>query len=145
MNCVELNNTNSKLPNGIYSISTGPRKQWLREIQKKCRIACCRWEWYLLHAISCKRRIAHIVKKNHHSACIKTRVMIWRRRRDSNPRDAFDAYAISSRAPSTKLGDFSMLIYKIYSIFELLFGCSTKDIIAHPIPECNTFLCEFLI
>ena len=34
-----------------------------------------------------------------------------RRRRDSNPRDAFDAYAISSRAPSTKLGDFSIAVY----------------------------------
>ena len=34
---------------------------------------------------------------------------LWRRRRDSNPRDAFDAYTISSRAPSTKLGDFSMI------------------------------------
>ena len=34
--------------------------------------------------------------------------LFWRRRRDSNPRDAFDAYAISSRAPSTELGDFSI-------------------------------------
>lgn len=32
----------------------------------------------------------------------------WRRRRDSNSRDAFDAYTISSRAPSTKLGDSSV-------------------------------------
>ena len=32
----------------------------------------------------------------------------WRRRRDSNPRDAINAYTISSRAPSTKLGDFSI-------------------------------------
>ena len=36
------------------------------------------------------------------------RLLCWRRRRDSNPRDAFDAYAISSRAPSTKLGDSSL-------------------------------------
>ena len=36
-----------------------------------------------------------------------SRLFVWRRRRDSNPRDAFDAYTISSRAPSTKLGDFS--------------------------------------
>ena len=35
--------------------------------------------------------------------------MSQRRRRDSNPRDAFDAYTISSRAPSTKLGDFSTI------------------------------------
>ena len=32
----------------------------------------------------------------------------WRRRRDSNPRTAYDGYTISSRAPSTGLGDFSM-------------------------------------
>ena len=32
----------------------------------------------------------------------------WRRRRDSNPRTAFDGYTISSRAPSTKLGDSSV-------------------------------------
>ena len=37
---------------------------------------------------------------------------IWRRRRDSNPRDAINAYTISSRAPSTKLGDFSMHIMR---------------------------------
>lgn len=37
----------------------------------------------------------------------------WRRRRDSNSRDAFDAYAISSRAPSTKLGDFSIFNWQI--------------------------------
>ncbi len=33
---------------------------------------------------------------------------LWRRRRDSNPRDACDAYTISNRAPSTRLGHFSM-------------------------------------
>ena len=32
----------------------------------------------------------------------------WRRRRDSNSRTAFDGYTISSRAPSTGLGDFSI-------------------------------------
>ena len=31
----------------------------------------------------------------------------WRRRRDLNPRDAFNAYTISNRAPSAGLGDFS--------------------------------------
>ena len=36
--------------------------------------------------------------------------IFWRRRRDSNPRSAFNAYTISSRAPSTKLGDFSIHI-----------------------------------
>ena len=35
-------------------------------------------------------------------------IFLWRRRRDSNPRTAFDRYTISSRAPSTKLGDFSV-------------------------------------
>ena len=34
----------------------------------------------------------------------------WRRRRDSNPRTACDGYTISSRAPSTKLGDSSVLL-----------------------------------
>ena len=37
----------------------------------------------------------------------KTVVSFWRRRRDSNPRDAFDTYTISNRAPSAGLGDFS--------------------------------------
>jgi hypothetical protein len=37
----------------------------------------------------------------------------WRRRRDSNPRDPFGAYTISSRARSTKLRDFSTLIMSI--------------------------------
>ncbi len=31
----------------------------------------------------------------------------WRRRRDSNPRDPYEAYTISNRARSTKLRDFS--------------------------------------
>ena len=35
-------------------------------------------------------------------------LFLWRRRRDSNSWTAFDGYAISSRAPSTKLGDFSI-------------------------------------
>ena len=34
-------------------------------------------------------------------------VFVWRRRRDSNPRDPFEVYAISNRARSTKLRDFS--------------------------------------
>ena len=59
-----------------------------------------------------------------------------RRRRDSNPRDAFDAYTISSRAPSTKLGDFS--------IFSFRFGEgqspdeSTSVIITRRQCECNS-------
>ena len=36
----------------------------------------------------------------------------WRRVRDLNPGDAFDAYTISNRAPSTGLGDFSTTIIK---------------------------------
>ena len=43
--------------------------------------------------------------------CINIGVPWWRRRRDSNPRTAFDRYAISSRAPSTKLGDSSIHIF----------------------------------
>jgi len=35
----------------------------------------------------------------------------WRRRRDSNPRNPFGVYTISSRAPSTRLGDFSICRY----------------------------------
>ncbi len=34
----------------------------------------------------------------------------WRRRRDSNPRNPFGVYTISSRAPSTRLGDFSVFL-----------------------------------
>ena len=40
----------------------------------------------------------------------KTAGFCWRRRRDSNPRTACDGYTISSRAPSTKLGDSSVLL-----------------------------------
>ena len=69
---------------------------------------------------------------------------MWRRRRDSNPRDAFDAYAISSRAPSTKLGDFSMQVY-VYSLLLLSFRRSTKNSITQYVVFCNTFFCEFLI
>ena len=35
---------------------------------------------------------------------------LWRRRRDSNPRNPFGVYTISSRAPSTRLGDFSVFL-----------------------------------
>ena len=38
----------------------------------------------------------------------------WRRRRDSNSRTAFDGYTISSRAPSTGLGDFSILSHAAF-------------------------------
>lgn len=55
-----------------------------------------------------------------------------RRRRDSNSRNAFDVYAISSRAPSTKLGDFSTLCSIWFS--GALFG--TSDIIH----ECRSFV-----
>ena len=34
----------------------------------------------------------------------------WRRRRDSNSRNPFGVYTISSRAPSTRLGDFSVFL-----------------------------------
>ena len=42
--------------------------------------------------------------------------IFWRRRRDSNPRNAFDAYTISSRAPSTRLGDFSIKLCQRLSL-----------------------------
>lgn len=37
---------------------------------------------------------------------------LWRRRRDSNSRNPFGVYTISSRAPSTRLGDFSVSLLK---------------------------------
>ncbi len=40
---------------------------------------------------------------------------LWRRRRDSNPRGAFDPYTISNRARSTKLRDFSVCLLKIWT------------------------------
>ena len=46
---------------------------------------------------------------------------LWRRRRDSNPRDPFEAYTISSRARSTKLRDFSMLNLRL--IYYLILFC----------------------
>ncbi len=46
---------------------------------------------------------------------IKIAVLLWRRRRDSNPRTAYHGYTISSRAPSTKLGDSSMRLF-IYAL-----------------------------
>ena len=45
---------------------------------------------------------------------INISVLRWRRRRDSNSRTVCGRYAISSRAPSTKLGDFS------------IFGCAVS-------------------
>ncbi len=54
---------------------------------------------------------ARIIQRNSKKTVSRRRLFFWRRRRDSNPRDAFDAYAISSRAPSTKLGDFSISIF----------------------------------
>ena len=38
------------------------------------------------------------------------RFLSWRRRRDSNPRTAFDRYTISNRARSTGLRDFSIAV-----------------------------------
>ena len=40
------------------------------------------------------------IEKCHHNS-IKITVDLWRRARDSNPRNAFDVYTISNRAPST--------------------------------------------
>ena len=41
----------------------------------------------------------------------------WRRWRDSNSRDPFGAYTISSRAPSTKLGDISKFAQALLLLF----------------------------
>ena len=41
------------------------------------------------------------------SEYLEGRRFVWRRRRDSNSRNRFAVYTISSRAPSTRLGDFS--------------------------------------
>ena len=48
----------------------------------------------------------------------KARLFFWRRRRDSNPRTAFDGYTISNRARSTGLRDFSIVcaVEKTYHI-----------------------------
>ena len=43
-------------------------------------------------------------------------VLIWRRRRDSNPRYPFGVYTISNRARSTKLRDFSTLLCRTVHI-----------------------------
>ena len=40
------------------------------------------------------------IEKAHRNS-IKITVDLWRRARDSNPRNAFDVYTISNRAPST--------------------------------------------
>ena len=42
---------------------------------------------------------------------------MWRRRRDSNPRDPFGAYTISNRARSTKLRDFSVFALRFVVLF----------------------------
>ena len=60
---------------------------------------------------------------------------LWRRRRDSNPRNPFGVYAISSRAPSTGLGDFSMLCryrhaQRLYNLYRVLSTSDMRGIIA---------------
>ena len=60
---------------------------------------------------------------------------VWRRRRDSNSRTAFDRYTISSRAPSTKLGDFS----KGYLIALRARGSIANDIIQQRPGQCKRF------
>ena len=52
--------------------------------------------------------------------------LFWRRRRDSNSRTAFDGYTISSRAPSTGLGDFSMSLYAAFGQVRRLIYNTTK-------------------
>ena len=57
-----------------------------------------------------KRRMAYLMSQTKISRSKANFAPTWRRRRDSNPRTAFDRYAISSRAPSTKLGDSSTVL-----------------------------------
>ena len=50
----------------------------------------------------------------------------WRRRRDLNPRTAFDGYTISNRARSARLRDFSkilILLKRLYKYTTFLFDC----------------------
>ena len=75
------------------------------------------------------------------------RLFVWRRRRDSNPRDAFDAYAISSRAPSTKLGDFSILALQLSfhksAQHWLLYHASMQNAIGALLIICTCFRMTF--
>ena len=50
------------------------------------------------HHFTCRK--AHLVRKIPHLSGRQMWDFSWRRGRDSNPRDAFNAYTISSRAPS---------------------------------------------
>ena len=57
----------------------------------------------MLHDLS---KIAFAKNEKQHRD-LRPDAVFLRRRRDSNPRTDFGRYTISSRAPSTKLGDFS--------------------------------------
>ena len=104
---------------------------------RPCKLPCLQARFLGLRAFSTPCQSVDFVNRLNP---LKTRCfqgIEWRRRRDSNPRDAFDAYAISSRAPSTKLGDSSTE----YAFFAL--GARkrrTKDIIAHLPRKSNTLL-----
>ena len=69
-----------------------------------------------------------------HAQRLFEHVLLWRRRRDSNPRTAFDRYAISSRAPSTKLGDSSTFAMRFFAAHPWR---GTVDIIARAGRKCK--------
>ena len=67
-----------------------------RSVQRRVRQRCCPRHFMPLNLFLQNKKALIWV------------LFLWRRRRDSNSWTAFDGYAISSRAPSTKLGDFSI-------------------------------------
>ena len=69
--------------------------------------------------------ISALLKQEKPLESLDSRGFIWRRRRDSNPRDPFGAYTISNRARSTKLRDFS-----VFALANLVAGDATLAIIA---------------
>ena len=52
---------------------------------------------------------------------------LWRRARDSNPRNAFDVYTISNRAPSCKIA--KTLMYQRFQSF----SAAQKSVIVYTI------------
>ena len=68
-----------------------------------------------------------------HRNSIKITVDLWRRGRDSNPRDAFNAYTISSRAPSASSATSPLL--RRYQITEI-----SLHIILDFSPKVKSFL-----
>ena len=55
-----------------------------------------------------RKRVENLMFSTLYGEYIANVNKLWRRRRDSNSRNPFGVYTISSRAPSTRLGDFSV-------------------------------------